>query len=106
MLKLCTTYITENPEKWQGYHLLLINLLSLKRLEEAKKQIKIALHKFPSQSLILVTAVDIYIASDEYEKCLELSEILLAKQSGLQHEYLSHVYMKAAMSLKLLRRFK
>jgi len=75
-LKYAELLTTHHPENWNGYGRKAQNLVALKRLEEAQKEIQAGLEKLPNQLNLLTIATDVYHASGDRKKFLKHTELL------------------------------
>ena len=100
-LKFAKLLITHNPENWNGYERATQDLLRLKRFKEAQVQIEKGLEKSPNQINLLMIATKAYRATDDQEKSLKYSKLLIKN-----HPYAWHGYKYAAQGLVALKRFK
>jgi tetratricopeptide (TPR) repeat protein len=76
-LKYAELLTTHHPENWNGYGRKAQNLVALKRLEEAQKEIQAGLEKLPNQLNLLTIATDVYHASGDRKKFLKHTELLM-----------------------------
>jgi tetratricopeptide (TPR) repeat protein len=92
--------IVHHPDHWLGYGRAAESLAALKRLQEAQAAIKRALEKFPSQPEILSIASDVYRASGEHLKSLDIATQLIRLHP---ENWLG--YKRVAEDLTALKRF-
>ncbi|QNI87351.1 lipopolysaccharide assembly protein LapB [Synechococcus sp. ROS8604] len=93
--------ITHHPDNWNGYGRAAQELVALKRFEEAQKQIQSGLEKLPNQVNLLTIATDVFRASNDREKSLEYSELLIT-----HHPDNWNGYGRAAQDLVALKRLE
>ena len=76
--------------------------MALKRYKEAQDKIQAALEKKPNQANILTIAADVYRATGDYKKSLNILELLITR-----HPDNWKGYTRAAIAdLSTLKRFK
>ena len=81
--------ITHHPDNWNGYGRAAQDLVALKRFEQAQEKVQAGLMKIPDQFNLLVIATDVYRASDDPEKSLEYSELLITHHSDKEAGYVN-----------------
>jgi len=99
-LKYAQELIVYHPEKLQGYELAAVNLVALKRFDEAQVTIQEGLEKFPNQFKLLMLANNIFRKSGNNKKSLKYAQDLIAFHPGRWQGY-----AYAAMDLVALKRF-
>jgi len=85
---------------WKTFANKIKELLKYKNISAAKEELATGLEKFPNQLNLLVIASDVYRASDDREKSLEYSELLIT-----HHPDKWQGYGRAAEDLSALKRF-
>ena len=86
---------------WKEYASRTRNSLKSQNLLQAKQEIQYALEIYPNHLNLLIVANDVYRASDEREKSLEYSELLIT-----HHPDNWNGYGRAAQDLFALKRFE
>ena len=66
--------ITHHPDNWNGYARAAQDLIALMRFKEAQEKIQTGLEKITDEINLLATATDVYRASGDHEKLLELAK--------------------------------
>jgi predicted Zn-dependent protease len=85
---------------WNGFCRAALDLIALKRFDEAQARIQEGLSKIPNQINLLHIANDVYRASGNREKSLEYAESLI-----LHHPSDWSGYGRSAQDLAALKRF-
>jgi tetratricopeptide (TPR) repeat protein len=99
-LKYAQDLIAYHPEKLQGYELAAVNLLALKRFDEAQAKIQEGLNKFPNQFKLLILANNIFRKSGNHKESLKYAQYLI-----VFHTDKWQGYSCAAIDLVALKRF-
>ena len=99
-LKYAQDLIACHPEKPQVYEFAAVDLLALKRFDEAQAKIQEGLEKFPNQFKLLMLANNIFRKSGNNKKSLQYAQDLIAF-----HPEKWQGYAYAAMDLVALKRF-
>ncbi len=99
-LVFAESLIRQHPENWNGYARAAIDLKVLRRFDEAEIKIKVGLEKFPKKANLLFMAIDVYHASNNREKSLEIAQRLITF-----HPENWNSYARAAEDLLALKRF-
>ena len=80
--------ITYDPNNWNGYFSSIQNLITLKRLEEAKQKLE-GLEKIPNQVHLIKIATNVYRETGNLEKSLKYSKKLITYDPNNWNGYLS-----------------
>ena len=86
-LEYSNLLIKHHPGDWNGYGRAAQDLIALKRINQAQKQIQVGLQKLPNQLNLLTIATEIFRASGDRIKSLEYSELLIKHHPGNWNGY-------------------
>ena len=100
-LEYANLLILHHPQKWNGHGRAAQDLVSLKRLEEAKQKVAEGLLMIPNQVNLLLIASDIYRKSGDREKSLGYANLL-----ATHHPHKWDGYGRASQDLVALERIE
>ena len=103
-LEHAMSLVKSHPGRWEGYTLAAKYLINLKRFGKANQLIEAGLLKFPTQFNLLLAASDAYALSNDYEKVIKHSRLMMAFHPGRLEGYLRAA--KDSMTLKRIKEAK